>query len=804
MNPKLRLGAAALLALALPVCQAWAAGATSATSAMVRASQAADPPSPDERRNAIATARAAVLAEPAALRASEHDAFALTSAVEGVRGLQYLTYARTHAGLPVYGGEAIVTTDATGSVIGTVTTGQRTEIAVGTRPKVSAAAAAVTARARVARPASVATPVLSVHAATAEPRLAYEAVVSGATGAGRETRLHVYVDALTGKVIDEWDEVRDGTGNGYYNGTVTIDTSPSYTMRDPGRPGVQCGGQNGTPYTKTTDTWGDGQGANLETACVDALYGAQREWDMLRTWLGRNGINGQGGGFPSRVGLNAVNAYWNGSYASFGRNSAGTQQLTSMDVVGHEFGHGIFQFTGGGAGSGNETGGLNESTGDIFGALTEAYAANPNDPPDYLVGEEVNLSGQGPIRNMYNPSALGHPNCYSASIPGTEVHAAAGPQNHWFYLAAEGTNPSGEPASTRCDGGAAITGIGVRKAGEVFMSALNTKTQPWTHAKARVATLQAAKTLYPGSCAEFNVVKSAWDGVSVRAQTGEPTCAQTGNDFSVTLDPASGTVTPGQSATATVRTAVTGGSAQSITLRAGTLPAGVTASFTPETITAGQTATLTLATSASSPQGDHAVTVTADGVDVDRQAAYNLRIGQTSQNDYSFTVSPASASVRAGEAATATIATQVTSGQAQSVTLSAGEAATATIATQVTSGQAQSVTLSAGDVPLGVTVAFDPQTITSGQSSTVTLSTAAGVSPGTYAVRLNGDGAGVDRSATFSLTVAGGQGTTWAPYTAYAAGDVVTYEGVSYRCLQGHTSLPGWEPPGVPALWARS
>ncbi|MFC7588336.1 carbohydrate-binding protein [Nonomuraea antimicrobica] len=27
---------------------------------------------------------------------------------------------------------------------------------------------------------------------------------------------------------------------------------------------------------------------------------------------------------------------------------------------------------------------------------------------------------------------------------------------------------------------------------------------------------------------------------------------------------------------------------------------------------------------------------------------------------------------------------------------------------------------------------------------------------------------------------------------------------MSYRCLQGHTSLPGWEPPGVPALWARS
>ena len=43
---------------------------------------------------------------------------------------------------------------------------------------------------------------------------------------------------------------------------------------------------------------------------------------------------------------------------------------------------------------------------------------------------------------------------------------------------------------------------------------------------------------------------------------------------------------------------------------------------------------------------------------------------------------------------------------------------------------------------------------------------------------------------------------TWAPYTAYATGQAVTYAGRSYTCRQGHTSLPGWEPPYVPALWS--
>ncbi|HUR08339.1 MAG TPA: carbohydrate-binding protein [Nonomuraea sp.] len=31
----------------------------------------------------------------------------------------------------------------------------------------------------------------------------------------------------------------------------------------------------------------------------------------------------------------------------------------------------------------------------------------------------------------------------------------------------------------------------------------------------------------------------------------------------------------------------------------------------------------------------------------------------------------------------------------------------------------------------------------------------------------------------------------------------VTYAGLSYKCIQAHTSLPGWEPPNVPALWQR-
>ncbi|MEV0582333.1 M4 family metallopeptidase [Nonomuraea sp. NPDC050310] len=756
MNPKLGLGAAAVLALALTL--------TGNASAQTQA----DPP----QELALSTAKGALLTNASALHATAEEDFQLQSAVEGVKGLRFLTYSRSYKGLPVHGGEVVVGTDASGQVINSVVTGQEAEIQVGTTPSVTAATAAVTARALSRRVQTVSTPSLVVHVTTGKPRLAWEVVVTSA----KPSVLHVFVDAVSGKVIDSYDLVKDTTGNGHHNGTVTIDTAAT-SATDPTRPGIQCGGQNGAAYAVSGGVLGNGGNADLPTACADVLYAVQKEWDMLRAWLNRNGIDGNGRGFPARVGLAEANAYWNGSYTNFGHNGkSGTarKNLVPMDVVGHEYGHAIFQTTPGGAGSGNEAGGLNESTGDIFGALVENYANNPNDPPDWLVGEETGL-GSGPggaIRNMANPSALSHPNCYTGSFP--EVHAGAGPQNHWFVLTAAGTS-----ASTRCDNGPAITGLGVQKAGQIFMTALNNKTAPWTHLKARVATLNAAKTLFAPSCTEFNVVLEAWKGINLGPRAGDPTCSSQGPDFSVSLNPASGTVQPGGSATTTVSTAVTSGAAQQITLRTGPLPAGVTATFNPATIQSGQSSTLTLATTSGSPAGTHSVTVIADGASVDRQAGYSLQIGASQGDDYSMALNPSSASVQAGSSATTTLQTTVTSGNAQQVTLSASGA------------------------PAGVTVSFSPATIQSGQSSTVTISVGASVSPNTYPITISGDGASADRSATFSLTVGGSQGTTWQTWTPYAVGATVTYEGVSYRCLQAHTSLPGWEPPNVPALWQR-
>ncbi|GGO06619.1 S8 family peptidase [Micromonospora parathelypteridis] len=98
------------------------------------------------------------------------------------------------------------------------------------------------------------------------------------------------------------------------------------------------------------------------------------------------------------------------------------------------------------------------------------------------------------------------------------------------------------------------------------------------------------------------------------------------NDFSVSVSPTSGSTAPGGSVTATVGTATTAGSAQSVSLSASGLPSGATASFSPSTVTSGGSSTLTIATSASTPAGSYPVTITGSGAAGTRTATYTLTV----------------------------------------------------------------------------------------------------------------------------------------------------------------------------------
>jgi Zn-dependent metalloprotease len=496
---------------------------------------AAAPAQPASPQALAAHAAAAFVASrPAALHASASDAYLAHPVVSTPQGLQYVAYDRTYQGLPVYGGDFVVVTNAAGQLLSTSVAQSAAINLASTTPARSAASAATTARGKAAGKSvdAVSAGREVVFALTGTPRLAWENVVTSHTGA-TPSKLHVFTDANSGAVLYSYDEVRDGSGTGKWNGPspLTISTShptsTTWNMTDPTRSGITCRNYTtGVVLSGSDDVWGNGVGSNIETGCVDAKFDVEHEWSMLSSWLGRNGITGTGGGFPISMGLNDLNAFYDGTQVAVGHNQAG-DWIASLDVVGHEFGHGIDDHTPGGIGSSA----VAEFTADVFGALTEWFTNESAsfDPPDFTVGEEINLTGTGPIRYMYHPSLIsGHPDCYSSSVPSMETHAAAGPGNHWFYLVAEGTNPTnGQPTSPTCNG-STITGIGVQTAGQIFYNAMLAKTTSMTYLKYRTATLNAAKNLTPGNCANFNVVKAAWDAVSVPAQAGDPTCTSSG------------------------------------------------------------------------------------------------------------------------------------------------------------------------------------------------------------------------------------------------------------------------------------
>lgn len=614
--------------VALAVTLGVAALPATASAAEAPTAAKADP-APSPRSLAISAADKAATSGFDALAKGPSERYDRKQVTPWVNGLYSIAYERTYRGLPVVGGDAVVLADGRGRVRAT-SSATRTKIAVPTKARVSAETAARTSRAQLRTVEKAQAPRLVVRVAGNRARLAWETVLTGATRTA-PSHLHVWVDAVTGKVLATHDDVMAGTGNSKWNGPapLTIDTtasSGSYSLRDPNRPGLTCADYNtGSVFTKSTDSWGTGSPTSKETGCVDAMWGAQKEWNMLKDWLGRNGHDGNGRSWPVKVGLGDVNAYWDGSSISIGHNNA-NEWIAAMDVVAHEFGHGIDQYTPGGS---NNENGLGEGTGDIFGALTEAYANEPapyDTPGDYLVGEMINLVGQGPIRNMYDPSQLGDPNCYSSAIPTTEVHAAAGPLNHWFYLMSEGSDPGGgKPSSPTCNN-STVSGMGIQTAGKVFYGGMLLKTSGMTYKKYRTATLTAAKNL-DSTCGLFNKTKAAWDAVSVPAQSGDPTCTGTpGQDFSMSVAPATGSVDPGASATATVSTTTTSGSAQTVDLTATGAPSGVTVSFSPASVTSGSTSTMTVTTTSSAAPGTYTITVQGDGV-AHHTAQYTLQVG---------------------------------------------------------------------------------------------------------------------------------------------------------------------------------
>jgi Zn-dependent metalloprotease len=523
------------------------------------ASASPSPPPLPGKPGKIAAQQSGAVATGRALGLGSGQRLVVKDVTTDADGSTNVRYIRTFDGLPVIGGDLVSHRDKSGKIKGVSWNASHQVSVASTKPKISlvAATAVGTKKASLVQHTTEATTgQLVVYAGATSgraptkatgrttSRLAYDVLTKGVRADQTPSRLHTIVDANAGTVLASWDEVETGTGSGIYSGSVTIGTtgSPgSYLMSDTsGNYTTDLGGVGdgsgtditsvpGTTFTDADNVWGNGTIGDRASAGVDAQYGAEKTSDYFKNVLGRNGIWDNGVGARSRVhyGNGYANSYWDGTQMTYGDGIGNAHPLDELDVVGHEMTHGLTQNTAGLLDVG-EAGGLNEATSDIFGTAVEWYADDPSEPPNYLIGELININGNGkPLRYMDQPSKDGvSADCWSPTVGTLDPHYSSGPLNHWFYLAAEGSGSkaiNGVSYSSPTCNNSTVTPIGRDQAAKIWYRTLTTYlTSGSDYAAAREGAIQSAKDLYGATSTQCTGIAASFSAIGV--PSGAETC----------------------------------------------------------------------------------------------------------------------------------------------------------------------------------------------------------------------------------------------------------------------------------------
>ncbi|MEV6077731.1 M4 family metallopeptidase [Streptomyces sp. NPDC052069] len=524
MNTRRAATLAAVAAMVVAGVQAGSAGAAPKaadngdSSSRTASASALGVNTASQRGTAIKSAQADAASAADSLGLGSQEKLIVRDVIKDASGTVHTRYERTYAGLPVLGGD-LVTHIASNGKLKSVDKATKAPISVpSTTPKVKSAAAARKV----------------IFAGSGKPVLAFETVKTGVQKDGTPSKLHIITDAVTGKKLHSFEAIETGTGNSQYSGEVELSTTQGgsgFELTDGERGGHKTydlnQGESGTGdlVTDDDDTWGDGTGNDRQTAAVDAHYGAAKTWDFYKAALGRDGIAGDGKAAYSRVhyGDAYVNAFWDDSCfcMTYGDGADNKSALTALDVAGHEMSHGLTAATANLDYVG-ESGGLNEATSDILGTSVEFFADNATDVGDYLIGEKIDINGDGtPLRYMDKPSKDGgSADSWDSSVGDLDVHYSSGVANHFFYLLSEGSGAktiNGVDYDSPTSDGSTVTGIGREKAYQIWYKALSVyMTSSTDYAGARVATEKAATDLFGADSAELKAVGDAWTGVNVK------------------------------------------------------------------------------------------------------------------------------------------------------------------------------------------------------------------------------------------------------------------------------------------------
>jgi len=260
----------------------------------------------------------------------------------------------------------------------------------------------------------------------------------------------------------------------------------------------------------------------LDKLSVSAQYNSLKAYEYFLNTFGRNSINGSGGTIVSIInvaddnGQSMDNAFWNGEAMFYGNGDEYFTKLAkALDVGGHEMSHGVVQNTAN-LKYENESGALNESFADIFGAMI--------DRDDWKMGEDVVIKAffpSGALRDLSNPHNGGtsrnqpyyQPRHVSEQYIGTEdnggVHINSGIPNYAYYLFVQ------ELRKSRTEEEA-------KKIGErVFYHTLtNFLTRSSVFKDLRIGVERSAVDLYSSTPDVLAGAKKAFDQVGILGNSG--------------------------------------------------------------------------------------------------------------------------------------------------------------------------------------------------------------------------------------------------------------------------------------------
>lgn len=296
---------------------------------------------------------------------------------EEASGEIHLTYNQVYRGLPVFGGVLKAHFDKQGQlrvVNGTFIPG----LNLNPQPSRSAEEAASVAIIKISKDKKP-TSALNVisnrlvifreglgRGIPGENRLTYEVQV----GNGSSVREFVYVDAATGRVIDQITGIYDAMFRRAYDGkNLTSGPPPEY----PATPFWQEGDTFPTTGTCTAAP----APFNCNAEADNMLISSQETYNFYFNTFGRDGFDNLGTDMDSIFdrGYGCVNASWNGTFISF---CPGT---TTDDITGHEWSHAYTQYTDGLIYAW-QPGALNESYSDIYGETIDQINGRGTDTPN--------------------------------------------------------------------------------------------------------------------------------------------------------------------------------------------------------------------------------------------------------------------------------------------------------------------------------------------------------------------------------------------------------------------------------------